>query len=492
MPTTDPIHRVKPGKVNVPSQAAASLMAAKLKAMSQVETSDAVNAIDKPLAAGRRFLWFGFGSMLLVMVVMGWDSARSLRAGTDRSAMLMKGFRERDRILDLLRDALSRSGGRLQDYLSELNSGKADIDRQALLSSHLETIRLLQLYKTHIQRGQQGQLEQINAGVEAYWQSIRPVLMWDAQTLKQRGDSYRIESIGPLRAEVTRLTRDITLLNEGQFDIGEREVAGENQFLRNRLILAAGLGVILGFIVAGLVITRIQGLEHQAEVQYKKVESTKNELLHLAGRLDAAQEDERRKLSRELHDEVGQSMSALLMDLGRLEELLPTDQRARSLMAATRDLAEQNVKSIRDMALLLRPSMLDDLGLIAALKWQGREVARRTGLNVSIEAEEDTDELPDAHRTCVYRVVQEALNNCVKHARAHAVMVSVRTSPAGLEVCIQDDGVGFDPGNGKGVGLIGMEERVSRMGGSLLVLSHPGDGTTLTVLLPILHDETVS
>jgi signal transduction histidine kinase len=128
--------------------------------------------------------------------------------------------------------------------------------------------------------------------------------------------------------------------------------------------------------------------------------------------------------------------------------------------------------------------MLDDLGLVPALKWQGREVARRTGLSIRVEAEESADTLPDPYRTCIYRIVQEALHNIVKHACATAVTVSFTKAEAHLDLRIEDNGQGFNPSAAKGLGLLGMEERVARLGGRVRVSSKRGAGTSINVLLP--------
>jgi signal transduction histidine kinase len=148
-------------------------------------------------------------------------------------------------------------------------------------------------------------------------------------------------------------------------------------------------------------------------------------------------------------------------------------------------MAEESVGSVRNMALLLRPSMLDDLGLVPALKWQAREVARLTGLKVKIVADEIAEDLQDAHRTCVYRVVQEALNNCAKHSQATLVRVIVSQDRDGLSASVQDDGIGFDPSQEKGMGLLGMEERVERLGGRFHIESRPGHGAVLSIRIPL-------
>ncbi len=137
------------------------------------------------------------------------------------------------------------------------------------------------------------------------------------------------------------------------------------------------------------------------------------------------------------------------------------------------------------MTLLLRPSMLDDFGLVPALEWQAREVSKRTGLRVHVAAEESSDELPDQLRTCIYRVVQEALHNCARHAGARNVRVIVRQEPRRMVLSVEDDGHGFDPGRVRGLGLVGMEERVTHLGGVFEVQSRPGSGTRIAAELPL-------
>jgi signal transduction histidine kinase len=140
------------------------------------------------------------------------------------------------------------------------------------------------------------------------------------------------------------------------------------------------------------------------------------------------------------------------------------------------------------MALLLRPSMLDDLGLVPALKWQAREVSKRTSMDVSVAAELQ-DDLPDQFKTCIYRVVQEALHNCANHARAKCVRIRVQQETGSLNLSIQDDGQGFDSRQVKGLGLLGIQERVAQLKGKCMVHSEPGTGTIITVELPMHRDD---
>jgi signal transduction histidine kinase len=137
---------------------------------------------------------------------------------------------------------------------------------------------------------------------------------------------------------------------------------------------------------------------------------------------------------------------------------------------------------------LLRPSMLDDLGLIPALKWQARESAKHTSMDVTVATELDSDNLPDEYKTCIYRVVQEALHNCARHSHATAVRIRVEQRSERLMLIIQDDGQGFDVRHMKGLGLLGVQERVAHLGGTCNIHSKPGHGTILTVKLPFTKD----
>jgi signal transduction histidine kinase len=141
------------------------------------------------------------------------------------------------------------------------------------------------------------------------------------------------------------------------------------------------------------------------------------------------------------------------------------------------------------MSLLLRPSMLDDLGLIPALQWQAREVSRQTAMDVSVSTDLVTDDLPDDYKTCIYRVVQEALHNCSRHSNATAVRIQVRQEPNRLTLSIRDNGRGFDVKQSKGLGLLGVEERVARLGGKCEIHSEPGTGTVLAVELPFTEEQ---
>jgi len=234
------------------------------------------------------------------------------------------------------------------------------------------------------------------------------------------------------------------------------------------------LAIALGVLVIGGSVARIWMLERSSAEQRSKLEKLSTEVLR-------AQEDERRMISRELHDEVGQMVTGLKMELAAVARLreAPVEQFQEHLTEA-KELAERTLRAVRNLAIGLRPAVLD-LGLAPALDWLARDVSRRSGLQVNIETSGDLEKLPEPLLVCVYRVVQEALNNTVKHAKAEKARVQVRGERQDVRLRIQDDGVGFANRPTNGLGLAGIEARVKELGGTIEIRSTPGGGTDLQV-----------
>jgi signal transduction histidine kinase len=204
----------------------------------------------------------------------------------------------------------------------------------------------------------------------------------------------------------------------------------------------------------------------------------------LSTRLLRAQEEERKNIARELHDQVGQGLAVLLIELHNLSAEMPPNDAARARLRKVVELVRDHEATVRDMGLLLRPYMLDDLGLIPALNWNAREVSRRNDIKVTVDADDSCNLLPDVYRTCIYRVVQETLRNVARHAQASRAKVAVRLEPSQIRVEVEDDGCGFDASCSKGMGLLGIEERARHLGGVCQFDSAPGRGTRISILLP--------
>jgi signal transduction histidine kinase len=310
---------------------------------------------------------------------------------------------------------------------------------------------------------------------------------------QRRGALLAVQQSEPLEALLIQWSRNAGAWNAQRMRIDDEALLLEfgriDGSLSRAFIVALGSALLL--VVAGMMY--ILRLERQTQMRYVELARSRHELQRLSSRLVDAQESERRAISRELHDEIGQSLGALLVDLSRLSASIPPDRpEVKEQVDRMKSVAESSVQAVRNIALLLRPSMLDDLGLGPALEWQGREVSRRSDIEVEVHAEGVSSDLPAEFATTIYRLVQEALNNAVRHSCAKTAKVEVEQTGRGIRVRISDDGRGFDPMRTRGLGVLGMEERVKRLGGEFAVDSAPGRGTAIVAELPLPSGEAIA
>jgi signal transduction histidine kinase len=202
-----------------------------------------------------------------------------------------------------------------------------------------------------------------------------------------------------------------------------------------------------------------------------------------------AQELERARLARELHDETGQALTSILLGLRHLEDAVDSDA-GKAAAASLRELVVSTLQDVRRLAVELRPSALDDFGLVPAVERLSATVAEHSSLAVDLEARLGAERLPAEAETALYRIVQEALTNVVKHASARHVSITLVRKEGSAVVVVEDDGEGFEADSTRAgaLGLVGMRERVALVGGRLTVESSPGSGTTLVAEVPLGQD----
>ena len=239
----------------------------------------------------------------------------------------------------------------------------------------------------------------------------------------------------------------------------------------------------------------LTGVDSQAD-QLAEAFNMVLEALDEASRLRAsqiiqAQEQERQRIARELHDETSQVLTSLLISLTLLEESVET-QEARERIADTRALAHSTLRAIRNLSIDLRPSALDDLGLLPALRWYVKEYQKKCSIDVEFHASGFKERLPAEMETALYRIVQECLTNTAKHANANRVTITLKEETARVYARITDDGEGFDyeallktPGQERGLGLAGMHERAVLLDGTLSIHSTSERGTIIEVSIPL-------
>jgi signal transduction histidine kinase len=425
------------------------------------------------------------GLLLLIVVSVVTTSRRAENIYTQLER-LNEHHRDLDAKLSRLRSDVHLSGIFVRDYLLDSEREHALEYRQRLEEFRRTNMTTIDELET-IASNEDDRIASLKARLDEYWQTFEPLFDWTPAEKITQSVTFLRREVLPRREAILAIAQEIEQLNNANLATQRAEVTRQFEAFRAGLDKLLWRSLLLGLVVAVTAVIRLRILERRAEEQRSIAEEAERQMRLLSQQLVATQEEERKKLSRELHDHVGQMLTALRMELGRIDRAsAPAGVAVPSAVAECRQLVDNMVRTVRDLALGLRPSMLDDFGLQPALEWHIRDVRRRHGVTIDLTAEGEFDNLPDQHRTCVYRVVQEALTNCVRHSRATRIEVMLHGGGSGLEISISDNGVGFDrAARREGLGLRGIEERVRELRGVVQFRSSKGAGTALWIALPL-------
>lgn len=429
----------------------------------------------------------GFASLIALIAVFGYSAMHRARALHHETIATHQSHLQTEAHVHAVSAEMYLAALLVRDYLLDSSQTAAASYRQQLQEIRASLDQRLDALQQRMGTEDRDAIRQLRSEVNAYWESLDPMFAWTPRQKASQGASFLRQKVLPRRQAVAALAERLAELNTAnlQKELQRLEASQEQfqKFLRRLL----GLCLLLGTVVAIASIYRTWSLERQANSQRKEIEETGVKLTRLSRGLVSAQEAERKSISRELHDAVGPLVTGVRLELANLEASRSSAEKFLEHLQEARQLNAQTLELIQNMAMGLRPSMLDDLGLGPALEWQGRELSRRSGVPITVQVDGSLDHLPEAHRTCIYRVVQEALTNCARHAHAKNIRVSVYGREDFVEAAVQDDGAGFDardPEN-RGLGLLGVQERARELGGRVNLISNPGKGTLLTVELPV-------
>lgn len=391
---------------------------------------------------------------------------------------------ESDQILDELRADTYAAAIELRDYF-EASPAESEAARQRFFQ--IEQRMNIAATRLEAQLGSQmnGPVQRLRQGLKRYSLSIAPIFEWTARERQAQAAAFLRNNVVPERAAVLSLTDELESLRTIQLRREREDLVRARQAFRKfgLIVLLALVSFVLtvGFVTS----FRLRSLEQQAQSLQLQTERDREKLRGLSLQMSKALEDERRSISRELHDQIGQLLTAIQMKFNKIDNSKDSSERSRYVQDG-KALVYRTVTAVRDMAMGLRPSILDDLGLIAALEWQAREFERRSGIFVSLNLGGNLGEFPEGHSTCLYRIVQEALTNCGRHAEAKHVELTLHGGKGHIFLTVSDDGKGFDAKQStrRGLGLVGIEERVRELGGSARILSRLGRGTLLEIEIP--------
>lgn len=432
----------------------------------------------------------GFGITLGLWLLVGYHVTRQLAtAERDAASLSQRYVQAQERLSSvraqvlvasvLVRDAVLDTTPRpATDYQREIDAAYRAIDSE--LSSYVPVSD---------SAAEGGRVQRLREEIDAFRRASLDTLAvdrrtWpaDARTLLQRSQ--------PKREAVIAVSEELQAINRLTYVAQQEATAGAQRGLQQQVWTVLGVALALSVLIGWLALRQATRLERRLLTQSHREAQISADLHRLSARLVGAQEEERRRIARELHDDVGQALSAVNVELAVAERRLERVGVSSDTLGAARALVDGALRRTRDVSQLLHPSALEDLGLAAALASVLSGFERRHQVPVDFRNESGPDRFEPEIERAVFRVVQEALTNIARHARARRVTVSLARTDDELQVSVADDGVGFEAGSSsqgasRGLGLVGMRERVSHLGGTLVVTGRPGAGTRIAVRIPI-------
>ena len=430
----------------------------------------------------RAALGLGFGVIIGLLVLSTLLAYQIQESFSERSVAIHRQHVQQQDVVTSLRRLLYTASIGVRDFL--LNP---DPERGTKYLSEIAEMRhtgdaLLSRLRL---KGPNDPITELEKTLRALWRALEATALEPPEVVNSH--AFVQQYIAPHRTAAGRILLDLESANHNALESSEEDFALSRAAAARNVLWLLAFCLLVGVAVALVSLQHFNALEGQAAARFQEVVDGKIELERLSKRLMEIQEEERTRLSRELHDEIVQNVAVLKIEITQALQSVQAGG-ARESLSRARDLADRTVRAVRNISLLLRPSLLDDLGLGPALQWVTDDFHRRTGVPCAYTEENLDSSLPDAVNTCVYRVTQEALRNCEKHSQAHQVRVWIGRNDTHLRVEIRDDGKGFAVGGRRAptsLGVLGMRERAAALGGELAIESSTGQGTCVRLLLPL-------
>ena len=430
-------------------------------------------------------LILGFGLTLVLWLVTGYQLTQSMAAAETQAAAIAARYVQSQDLLATLRARILGASGTARDALLDRTEQPLETS-VTLLETRVQGIEsTVGAYVTVMGSAEeQALLMRLRQEAGEFGRGVRAALA-DAPTVDGRG-RFRAEVL-PRREAALNATEALQSLNRSAFvqyrkDLADVHSAAE-QATRQQLgwALLCGLGIaVAATIYAGR-------LEKRLVSQLIEDALKTRALQDLSIKMIRAQEDERRRIAHELHDEIGQALTAIKVELSLAQRA--TAGVSPKLLEPAQAITDGALHTVRDLSQLLHPAVLDDLGLPEAVDSYLREFSRRFGIRTDLTVEGLATRLPADVEVAAYRMMQEALTNVARHARATRCQVGLVRTDDRFEILVRDDGEGFNPadaerpGGRRGLGLIGMRERALQLAGVVTIDSAPGRGTVVRIVL---------
>jgi signal transduction histidine kinase len=438
----------------------------------------------------RTALGIGFAVTLGLWLYTGYAFTQRIDTVKREAADVASRYTRAQELLSTVRAQVLLSSVRVRDALLNPDPRSVAQYREQIEAAHRVVVMALTDYEPVMGTAGQGeQIERLEREAAQFHDTSLEVLSDASGRDPAAVRDVLNRHIVPRREAALAISDEIQTLNRRAFiqqqaDIAEiHRVAERESRQRLGIALVIGLGVLL---VTSLYATRLEG---RLRVQMVRDARMSQELQNSAAKLIAAQEEERRRIARELHDEVGQVLGALKVEIEVAQRSIESGGGEPRVLGEAQSIADSALKTVRNITQQMHPAALDDLGLVPAIDSSLRGLARRQNIRAELHQTDLPDRLPRDVELAAYRIVQEAITNVGKHASASEVHVHLTHLKDRLLIEVHDDGVGFvedidRPIIARGLGLISVRERAARLGGTFNILSTPGEGTRLIVSLP--------
>jgi signal transduction histidine kinase len=382
----------------------------------------------------------------------------------------------------------------VRDALLDPNPAQAADYRRQLEESYRSADEALKGYVPVFDTpSEQDRITRLRSEVDEFRKTLLDVLSTDSQRWPTEARDLLRQRIMPKREAVMRISDEVQALNRTAFVQQQMDIAALYRETQRRIWQTVGAALVASLAIAMLATAYAGRLEKSVEHQRRQAVDTARDLERLSSQLLTAQEEERRRIARELHDEVGQVLTAIKVELAVAARAIESTGGRSDALADVRSITDGAINTVRDLSHLLHPSMLDDLGLASAVEWYLKGFGQRHGIKTELLQDGMADRFVPEIEVGIFRIVQEALTNVAKHARAISCRVYLQRLPHSLLVTVEDDGLGFDPAatrrGPRGLGLVGIRERVARLNGEMRIETAAGKGTRLTVEVPVTTTE---
>jgi signal transduction histidine kinase len=438
---------------------------------------------ERPVRRGiRRVLLIALSIVLALLLALGVYAARSLSSVSQAGTLTTRAYFQQGERLENVRGQLSAAASAVRDYLLDPDSLALPRYREQARRSWLQTMEAIAAYKGVATLERRPLTDQLDAQASGYWAIADRSLEITGHQRMDVGVNLLIGQLVPLRDTILETINEIGARDRADLRSAAASTAQFVQRTERRLWAAIALTMLLSLLVAATTVLYLVRLENAATAQYEASMKAGVELERLSRRLLTLQEDERRRIARELHDDFGQRMASLLLELAGVAERVDATSDLRQAIQRMEQRLGNVAKDIQQLSRSLHSAVLDKIGLEAAIRADCSALRQRIAWDIDFQSVDVPKRLPEPLSLAAYRVFQEALQNTLKHSQASRLAVVLTVDGGDLVLRVNDYGQGFDTeaANQTGsLGLVSMRERMRMVGGAFVIHSEIGKGTQI-------------